>query len=84
MLKIEFFFSFFLFLLTSYQFEDAVREDLNEFVSKNVDKYLALVQDRIDIETGRGDSGILLKALDKLNIRLVAMKCTYCEIDMAK
>lgn len=61
-----------------------MREDLNDFVTKNVDKYLALVQDRIDIETGRGDSGILLKALDKLNIRLVAMKCNYCEIDMAK
>lgn len=69
---------------SSYQFEDTVREDLNDFVTKNVDKYLALVQDRIDIETGRGDSGILLKALDKLYIRLVAMKCTYCEIDMAK
>lgn len=60
-------------------FPDTNLKTLCEFVTKNVDKYLALVQDRIDIETGRGDSGILLKALDKLNIRLVAMSATIAK-----
>lgn len=49
-----------------------------------MDKYLALVQDRVEIETGRGDSEMLLRALDRLYRRLVAMKDLSCDVEMIK
>lgn len=63
---------------------DMAMADLNQFVSKNIDKYLALVQDRVDIETGRGDSEILLRALDKLHRKLLEMKNLNCDVDLTK
>lgn len=65
-------------------FADDARADLNQFVAKNMDKYLALVQDRVDIETGRGDSGILLRALDRLHRRLLDMRDISGDVDMTK
>ena len=55
------------------QFQDVARRDLNDFVVKNMNEYLNLVQDRVENETG-GDSQILLRALDRLHRRLNAMK----------
>lgn len=50
-----------------------------------MDKYLSLVQDRVEIETGHGDSEILLRALDRLYRRLLAMK-NVCrgDVDVTK
>lgn len=76
-----------MFFTKSLQYEDFAddaRADLNQFVAKNMDKYLALVQDRVDIETGRGDSGILLRALDRLHRRLLDMRDISGDVDMTK
>ena len=55
------------------QFQDIARRDLNDFVVKNMNEYLNLVQDRVENEAG-GDAQILLRALDRLHRRLNAMK----------
>lgn len=53
-------------------FQELARGHLNDFVSKNMNEYLNLVQDRVENETG--DSQILLRALDRLHRRLCAMR----------
>ena len=53
-------------------FQEFSRCNLNDFVSKNMNEYLRLVQDRVENETG--DSQILLRALDRLHRRLCAMR----------
>lgn len=53
-------------------FQELTRCNLNDFVSKNMNEYLTLVQDRVESETG--DSQILLRALDRLHRRLCAMR----------
>lgn len=53
-------------------FQELARGNLNDFVSKNMNEYLNLVQDRVENETG--DSQILLRALDRLHRRLCAMR----------
>lgn len=55
-------------------FQDIARENLNEFVNSNITLYLNLVHERVDHETETGDCQILLRALDRLNRRLCAMK----------
>lgn len=55
-------------------FQDIARENLNEFVNSNITLYLNLVHERVDHETESGDCQILLRALDRLNRRLCAMK----------
>lgn len=59
-------------------------EDLNSFVTKNWEKYAEMVQVRVEIETGHGDYDILLRALDRLYRRLLAMKNLCCNIDMTQ
>lgn len=49
-----------------------------------MDKYLGFVQDRVELETGHGDSHIMLRGLDRLHRRLVAMKNICRGIDMTK
>lgn len=68
----------------SDNFEQIAREDLNNFVSKNMDKHLALIQDRVDQETGHGDSQIMLRALDRLHRRLSAIKNICRGVEMTK
>lgn len=70
--------------MRSDDFADRAAHDLNAFVSTNMDSYLALVQERVDSETGRGDSGVLLRALDRLYRRLVAMRGLKCDVDLTK
>lgn len=65
-------------------FEQIARVDLNTFVTKNMDEYLALVQDRVEIETGHGDSQIMLRALDRLHRRLTAMKNICRNIELTR
>jgi vacuolar protein sorting-associated protein 51 len=65
-------------------FTERARDDLNVFVTKNMEKYLNLVQDRVEAETGQGDSQILLRALDRLHRRLSAMKNLCKDVDMTK
>lgn len=65
-------------------FERVAREDLQNFVTKNFQKFLTLVQARVDLETSRGDSQVLLKALDRLYKRLSAMKNLCHDINMAQ
>lgn len=55
-------------------FQEIAREKLNEFVTSNITLYLNLVHERVDHETESGDCQILLRALDRLNRRLCAMK----------
>lgn len=65
-------------------FEIIARMDLNEFVNRNIDEYLALVQDRAEVEIGHGDSQIILRGLDRLHRRLTAMKSLCKALDMNK
>lgn len=53
-------------------FQEVARANLNDFVSKNMNEYLKLVQERVENEAG--DSQILLRALDRLHRRLCAMR----------
>lgn len=66
------------------EYWDDAQVNLNQFVSKNVDKYLELVQNRVDIETGRGDSKILLFALDRLHLRLLDMHKLQVDVNISK
>ncbi|XP_058124428.1 vacuolar protein sorting-associated protein 51 homolog isoform X1 [Anopheles ziemanni] len=65
-------------------FEQVARLDLNEFVNRNVDEYLALVQDRAELEIGHGDSQIILRGLDRLHRRMTAMRTLCKAVDMSK
>lgn len=65
-------------------FDEIARSQLNSFVMVNMDKYLLLVQDRVEAETGHGDSQIMLRALDRLHRRLLAMKNICRSVDMTK
>lgn len=47
-----------------------------------MEKYSALVQVRVEVETGHGDYNVLLQALDRLYRKLLAMKKLSDEIDM--
>ncbi|CAD7084129.1 unnamed protein product [Hermetia illucens] len=64
-------------------FQDKAGASLNEFVNKNMEKYLALVQDRVETETGCGDTQIMLRALDRLHRRLLAMRNLCRFVDMS-
>ncbi|XP_055679814.1 vacuolar protein sorting-associated protein 51 homolog [Lutzomyia longipalpis] len=65
-------------------FTETATEDLNVFVQRNMDKYMALVQDRVEAEMGRGDSQVMLRALDRLHRRLLAMGNLCRAVDMTK
>ncbi|XP_053685419.1 vacuolar protein sorting-associated protein 51 homolog [Sabethes cyaneus] len=65
-------------------FEEIARRDLNKFVNRNIDEFLALVQDRAEVEIGHGDSQIILRGLDRLHRRLTAMRSLCRAVDMAK
>ncbi|GAB0093140.1 Vacuolar protein sorting-associated protein 51 homolog [Sergentomyia squamirostris] len=65
-------------------FTEIATEDLNQFVQRNMDKYMAMVQDRVEAEMGRGDSQVMLRALDRLHRRLLAMGSLCRSIDMTK
>lgn len=63
-------------------FQELARGNLNDFVSKNMNEYLKLVQDRVESEIG--DSQILLRALDRLHRRLSAMRTLGRGIEVPK
>lgn len=58
-------------------------DELNAFVTKNLEKFSALVQVRVEVETGHGDYNVLLSALDRLYRRLFGMQNLTCDIDMS-
>lgn len=58
-------------------------DELNGFVAKNLEKFSALVQVRVEVETGHGDYNILLSALDRLHEKLQTMKHLTGDIDMS-
>lgn len=70
--------------IESDDFHEAASDDLNAFVSNNLDKYLSLIQERVESETGRSDSQVMLRALDRLHRRLLAMRNLCKSIDMTK
>lgn len=64
-------------------FHDNCTRQLNVFLNKNVDEYLSLIQDRVDSETGYGgDTEIMLRGLDRLHRRLLAMKNMYQGVEI--
>lgn len=76
-----------MFLLKDYldvetdDFQETCRADLHSFISENMQKYLQLIGERVEAETGKSDSQVLLRALDRLHRRLTAMNKS---LDMAK
>lgn len=58
-------------------------DELNAFVTKNLEKFSALVQVRVEVETGHGDYNVLLSALDRLHEKLLGMKHLTSDIDMS-
>lgn len=79
-----------MFLLKDYldsepdDFQETCRSDLDSFISLNMKKYLNLIGERVEAETGKSDSQVLLRALDRLHRRLTAMKNLNKSLDMAK
>ena len=79
-----------MFLLRDYldsepdDFQETCRCDLDTFISTNMQKYLQLIEERVSTETGRSDSQVLLRALDRLHRRLTAMRNLNKSLDMAK
>lgn len=65
-------------------FQETCRADLDAFISSNMQKYLQLIGERVEAETGKSDSQVLLRALDRLHRRLTAMKNLDKSLDMAK
>lgn len=58
-------------------------DELHSFVTKNMEKFSALIQVRVEVETGHGDYNILLSALDRLYRKLLGMKNVTCDVDMS-
>lgn len=71
--------------LTSSQNSDYSQQydELNGFATKNLEKFSALVQVRVEVETGHGDYNVLLSALDRLYRKLFGIKNLTCDIDMS-
>lgn len=65
-------------------FQETCRRDLDTFIAANMQKYLHLIGERVDAETGKSDSQVLLRALDRLHRRLTAMKSLNKALDMAQ
>lgn len=63
-------------------FEENCMRELNEFLNRDIEKYLSLIQDRVESEIGFGDTQIMLRGLDRLHRRLMAMRnmCRGIEI----
>ncbi|XP_068146513.1 vacuolar protein sorting-associated protein 51 homolog [Drosophila tropicalis] len=55
-------------------FQENALNELNIFLNQNIDKYLNLVQDRVESDIGYGDTQVMLRALDRLHRRLQAMR----------
>ncbi|EDW02177.1 vacuolar protein sorting-associated protein 51 homolog [Drosophila grimshawi] len=55
-------------------FQENALNELNIFLNENIDKYLTLVQDRVESDIGYGDTQVMLRALDRLHRRLQAMR----------
>ncbi|XP_017865890.1 PREDICTED: vacuolar protein sorting-associated protein 51 homolog [Drosophila arizonae] len=55
-------------------FQENALNALNGFLNENIDKYLTLVQDRVESDIGYGDTQVMLRALDRLHRRLQAMR----------
>ncbi|XP_039969339.1 vacuolar protein sorting-associated protein 51 homolog isoform X2 [Bactrocera neohumeralis] len=66
----------------SDDFQEHSLRQLNVFLNQNIDKYMTLVHDRVESDIGFGDTQILLRALDRLHRRLLAMRniCRGLEI----
>lgn len=65
-------------------FQEECSAELDAFISLNIQKYLSLIEERVEAETGKSDSQVLLRALDRLHRRLTAMKNLNKSLDMAK
>lgn len=65
-------------------YQDVARADLATFIGKNMEKYLSLIEERVAAETGRSDSHVMLRALDRLHRRLLAMKTLCNSVDMIR
>ncbi|KNC31837.1 putative vacuolar protein sorting-associated protein 51 [Lucilia cuprina] len=63
-------------------FQEQALKELNVFLNLNIEKYLTLVQDRVESDVGFGDTQVMLRALDRLHRRLLAMRniCRGIEI----
>ncbi|XP_032572487.1 vacuolar protein sorting-associated protein 51 homolog isoform X2 [Drosophila sechellia] len=55
-------------------FQENALQELNVFLNQNIEKYLTLVQDRVESDIGYGDTQVMLRALDRLHRRLQAMR----------
>uniref|UniRef100_A0A1A9WJ89 Vacuolar protein sorting-associated protein 51 homolog n=1 Tax=Glossina brevipalpis TaxID=37001 RepID=A0A1A9WJ89_9MUSC len=65
-------------------FQEQALKDLNIFLNLNIDTYLTLVQDRVESDIGFGDTQVMLRALDRLHRRLLAMRNICRGIDIQR
>ncbi|XP_075168633.1 vacuolar protein sorting 51 [Haematobia irritans] len=66
----------------SDDFQEQALKELNTFLNLNIDKYLNLVQDRVDSDIGLGDTQVMLRALDRLHRRLLSMRNICCGLEI--
>ncbi|XP_026471225.1 vacuolar protein sorting-associated protein 51 homolog [Ctenocephalides felis] len=64
----------------SDEVENELNNLLKKFINKNMEKYLNLVQDRVDSDTGVADILVMLRGLDRFHRRIQAMTsiCKDC------
>uniref|UniRef100_A0A1I8N667 Vacuolar protein sorting-associated protein 51 homolog n=2 Tax=Musca domestica TaxID=7370 RepID=A0A1I8N667_MUSDO len=65
-------------------FQEVALKELNSFLNENIDKYMTLVQDRVESDIGLGDTHIMLRALDRLHRRLLAMRNICCGLEIQR
>ncbi|XP_044726540.1 vacuolar protein sorting-associated protein 51 homolog [Chrysoperla carnea] len=67
----------------SGDFETTATARLNDFVVENMKRYFTIVQNRVDLEQDVGDTGVLVRALDRFYRRLQAMNTLCRDTDFA-
>lgn len=56
---------------------------MHNFVLQNMEQYFTLIRNKVDLEQDVGDTGVLVKALDRFHRRLQAMNTLCRNVDFA-
>lgn len=57
---------------------------LTKFIQDNMERYLSLVQSRVEREQDGGDTAVLVRALDRFHRRIQASSAIFPQSDFLK